>query len=439
MKTLLKLFVFASAIILIAIGCKKMLSNEDQSASGKTFNTAFVKNWYYGTFIKTAEWSGVAEKDKQLPDWKNGIVTTIDKFEAVVYPFIKGKHAFLMPGDNSLTAPQCKRIAAASLSKIAFIKTDDNKIVVKEIDYIPDWQYLQQKQFNIGEMKGVNGITDFSGRVITKDWAGNILSIQTQVDGKTIKYGRIVKEKKSGNTKNGDNTSSLGECTYTTLCLWQQDCVLTIYGDGMITNECGEWYIVECWEVENCPDPPPGGGGGGGPIEPPVCDPNAVWAEEEQFNNYVVMQSASEVSIDANTSPDGQDPITNAFTWIVAEALYGGWTVKANTNYSYFHDKYFDANLNAFIHTYNLFAFATGNGYFEGSNSVITSTYATTNPTVNQVINNNTSNTQGKSHVIGTLTHVCNIPIRIPYCGPLNLSSINHIDNSMFLILDRKM
>ncbi|MBK7307137.1 MAG: hypothetical protein IPI88_08860 [Chitinophagaceae bacterium] len=263
-----------------------------------------------------------------MPDWKNGVVTTIDKFEAVVYPFIKGKHAFLMRGDNSLTAEQCKRIAAASLSKIAFIKTDDNKIVVKEIDYIPDWQYLQQKQFNIGEMKGVNGITDFSGRVITKDWAGNILSIQTQVDGKTIKYGRIVKEKKSGNTKNGDNTSSLGECTYTTLCLWQQDCVLTIYGDGMITNECGEWYIVECWEVENCPDPPPGGGGGGGPIEPPTCDPSLVSPEEEEFNNHVLMQSSSQVTADAPTSAEGPNPISDTHIWTVAEGQLAGGRLK---------------------------------------------------------------------------------------------------------------
>ena len=185
MKTLLKLSVFASVIILIAIGCQKILSNRDLSAT--TFNTTAAKNWYYGTFIKSSEWSGSAKKDKQLPDWKNGVITTIEKQDAVVYPFIKGSRSFSIPGDKSLTEPQCKRIADASLSKIAFIKTADNKISVKEIDYIPDWQYLQNKQFNIGEMKGSSGKSDFTGRVITKDWAGNILSIQIQVDGKTVK------------------------------------------------------------------------------------------------------------------------------------------------------------------------------------------------------------------------------------------------------------
>lgn len=436
MKTLLKLFVFASAIILIAISCKKMLSNEDQSASGKTLNSAFVKNWYYGTFIKTAEWSAAAEKDKQLPDWKNGVVTTIDKSDAVVYPFIKGKHTFALPGANALTDPQGKRIAAASLSTIAFIKTADNKIVVKEIDYIPDWQYLQRKQFNIGDMKGENGRSDFSGMVITKDWAGNILSIQTQVDGKTVKYGRIVKEKKSGNTKKGDNTSSLGECTYTTLCLWQQDCVLIIYGDGMIENECGAWYIVECWEVENCPDPPPGGGGGGGgPIEPPACDPNAVSPEEEEFNNYVLMQSSSQVSADAPTSTEGPNPISGTQIWTVAGGQIAGWQIKANTNYSYFHDKYYDINLNAFIHTYDLFHYQTVSSYYVGSNSFITSTWTQTS-VQDQVFNNNTANTYGKSIVHGTIRHQANIPLNIPFC-PKVLDVTETIDPNTLIFYPR--
>ena len=418
MKTLLKLCVFASAIILIAISCKKMLSNEDQSASGKTFNTAFVKNWYYGTFIKTAEWSAAAEKDKQLPDWKNGVITTIDKLDAVVYPFIKGKHSFALPGGNALTDPQGKRIAAASLSTIAFIKTADNKIVVKEIDYIPDWQYLQRKQFDIGEMKGVNGKSDFCGRVITKDWAGNILSIQMQVDGKTVRVGKRVKDKKSDMPSKGDNTSSLGECTYTTLCLWQQDCVLIIHGDGMIENECGAWYIVECWEVENCPPPPPGGGGGGGgggPIEPPNCNPAMVSPEEEEFNNYVLMQSGSQVTADAPTSTEGQNPISGTHIWTVAGGQVSSWQIKANTNYSYFHDKYYDINLNAFVHTYNLFHYQTVSSYFVGSNSYITTTWTQTS-VLDQVLDNNTSNTRGTSIVHGTIRNQASIPLNLPFC-----------------------
>ena len=343
MKTLLKLFAFVSIIILIAIGCQKILSNDDLITSGEGLSKAVVKNWYYGTFVKTPEWAVAAKKDKQLPDWKNGVITTIDKQAAVVYPFIKGQHAFLLPGDKSLTESQCKRIADASLSKIAFIKTADNKITVREIDYIPDWQYLQNKKFNIGEMKGGNGISDFSGRVITRDWAGNILSIQIQVDGKTVKIGRRVNEKEAKSTsKGGDNTSSLEGCTYTTLCLWQQDCVITIYGDGMITNECGEWYIVECWEVENCPDPPPGGGGGGGPIDPPdPCEGEETCASKDSkvqntFDNGIIGSDPSTAEYGPIVIIDSRDksgPVTRQ-TW-KGVGWFSSFILKARFNCTY--------------------------------------------------------------------------------------------------------
>jgi hypothetical protein len=408
MKTLLKLFVFASVIVLIAISCQKLLSNEDLSAT--IFNTTAAKNWYYGTFIKSPEWSGSAQREKQLPDWKNGVVATIEKQDAVVYPFIKGSRSFLIPEDKSLSAPQCKRIADASLSKIAFIKTADNQITVKEIDYIPDWQYLQNKHFNIGEMKGANGKSDFSGSIITKDWTGNILSIQIQVDGKTVKIGKRVNDKKTINGSKGENnTSSLEGCTYTEFCLWQQDCVITIYGDGMITNECGEWYIVECWLVENCPDPPPP------PPPPPICDPTLVSPEEEEYNNYVLMGSGSPVTVDANTTTEGPNPISGVHIWTVASGSIANWQIKANTNYSYIHDKYFDINLNAFVHTYNLFNYQTVSSYYIGSNTFITSTWTQTS-VLDQVLDNNTSNTHGTSVVHGTIRHVANIPLNIPYC-----------------------
>lgn len=414
MKTFLKLFVFASVIILVAISCQKILSNEYASAS-TAFNNSAAKNWYYGTFIKTLEWANAAEKDKQLPDWKNGILTTIEMQEAVVYPFIKGKHTFSMPGDKSLTTSQCKRIADASLAKIAFIKAADGKITVREIDYIPDWQYLQKKNYNIGEMNEVNGKTDFTGRVITKDWAGNILSVKTQIDGKTVKVGRRVDDKKiSSHLKNGDNTSSLGDCTYQEFCLWQQDCVIRIYGDGMTEVECGEWYIVECWLEENCP-PGGGGGGGGGPIEPPTCDPSLVSPEEEEYNNHILMKSSSSVNLDADLTPDGPDPIIGVVNWIVAEGSVANWQIKANTNYSYYHDSYYDANLNAFIHRYDLFNYHTVSSYYVGSNTFIQSTWTQTS-VQDQVFNNNTANTKGSSVVHGTIRHVLSLPFNAPYC-----------------------
>ncbi len=416
MKTLLKLFLFTLATILIAISCQKLLSNQDLSAT--TFNTTVAKNWYYSTFIKSQEWSGSAQKNKQIPDWKNGKVTTIENQQAVVYPLIKETRSFLIPGDNSLTEPECKRVADASLSKIAFIKNNADQITVKEIDYIPDWKYLQRKHFNIGEMKDANGKSDFTGRVVTKDWAGKILSIQIQVEGKTVKVGKKVVDKKQHNSFNGNgNTSSTQGCTVIQYCLWQQDCVLIIYGDGWTENECGEWYIVECWEEEDCPPPPPGegGGGGGGNEDPPQCDPSLVSAEEEEYNNYVLMKSSSQVNEDAEITNDGPDPITGVLNWIVAEASIANWQIKANTNYSYYHDKYYDVNLNTFIHKFNLYYYQTVSSYYVGSNTFIQSTWTQTS-VQDQVFSNNTANTKGSSVVHGTIRHVLSLPLNVPYC-----------------------
>lgn len=409
MKTLLKLSVLALVIVLIAIGCKKMLSNQDLSAT--VFNTSAAKNWYYGTFIKSPEWSGSAQKDKQLPDWKNGVITTIENKEAVVYPFIKGSRSFSIPGDNNLTPVQCKRIADASLSKIAFIRNGVNQITVREMDYIPDWQYLQKKQFNIGDMRGVSGKSDFTGRIVTKDWAGNILSIKIQADGKTVKTGKIVNDKKSNSNVKGDNTSSLGECTYYEFCLWQQDCEIIIYGDGMIVNECGEWYIVYCWTEEDCPAEEEEEE----EESPPSCNPTLVSPEEEEFNNHVLMQSSSQITEDAPTSTEGQSPISGTHIWTVAGGQIAGWQIKANTNYSYYHDKYYDVNLNAFVHTYNLINYQTVSSYYVGSNSYITSIWTQTS-VLDEILDNNTSNARGKSTVHGTIRHYANIPLNIPFC-----------------------
>ena len=53
--------------------------------------TAFVKNWYYETFKKTAEWLSSAEHGKKLPDWKHGEYKKIGGMEIVEFPLIK-KH-----------------------------------------------------------------------------------------------------------------------------------------------------------------------------------------------------------------------------------------------------------------------------------------------------------------------------------------------------------
>jgi hypothetical protein len=279
MKALLKLSALVTMLVLIVMGCQKIMSSEDDIAAppSKEFNAAFIKEWYYGSFKKTPEWQVASAQGKQLPGWKNGVVTKIGKWDAIEFPLNRSKSSFAIAGDK-FTAAQCKKIADASISKIAFIKTDDNKIIVRAIDYIPDWEYLQNKQFDIGDAKTVNIKNDFTGMKIIKDWAGNFISSKILIDGKTVKTGR--KQNPATRPKGVGTPTSLDDCITIQLCIWLQDCIVTIENDVVTAEECGEWYNSgNCWPMEECNDSDDGedpceaygcggdGGGGGGEEE----------------------------------------------------------------------------------------------------------------------------------------------------------------------------
>jgi hypothetical protein len=437
MRTLLRLFAFVSIIVLIAMGCHKDLSYEEMLKlnSDKGFSSAFVKNWYYGSFIKTAEWSGSAEKKEKQPDWENGTKTMIGKLEAVEYPFIKGKSSYSISGDNSVTPAEAQKIAAASISKIIFIKTDNNQILVREINYVPDWVYLQSKKFNIGDMKSVTDKSDFTGRVIVKNWGGSILSTQVQIDGKTVKIGKKVTAKKAVNNE-GVNSLTQG-CLITTYCIWQQDCIITYNGDIIAGIECGPWFNTgECWQEENCSgggDDGGGGGddGGGGPDPCQTygacsCDPSLASPQEIEFNNYVLVKSSSQVNVDANITAGGPAPIIGVTNWVVTEGSTANWQIKANTQYSYYHTTIINIPANTTEESYDLFNYQTVSSYYVGSNTFIQSTWTQTS-VQDQVLNNKTTYTQGKSVVHGTIRHVLSLPFSAPYC-PKALDQTVEID-----------
>lgn len=432
MKSLLKLFAFTSALVLIAISCQKVLSNESSSSatSSKEFNTTFVKNWYVQTFVKTADWQNVWAKEKNVVDWKNDNYHKVGTMEVIEYPLQKQKTSLLII-HKSLTNDQIKKLVNASLKRVAFIKNTKNEISVRELDYIPDWEYLQKKQFDIGNIYYDKPGSDFTGNLVVKSWNGTILSMFK------IDNGAIAK-KYSFNAASG---TAQRRCPGDEACMWYEDC--DFYGDGFYTN-CGEPYMdpTDCIDTGNGCDPMGGGdpcqiygncnesgGGGAGSSPCTQCDPTLISPQEEEFNNYVQMASSSPITNNSPTSVAGPDPISGVTIWTVAEGALANWSVKANTEYKYYHYRVF--NTNAFVHEYDLFYYKTVSTYYTGSNSFITSTWNSTSVT-DQVINNNTSNTEGKSRVIGTIRHVANYEMKCPFC-PKVLDVTDDADKSMTL------
>ncbi|MBA3674704.1 MAG: hypothetical protein H0W75_07065, partial [Chitinophagaceae bacterium] len=160
MKSKLLLFLFSfSAIVIFIItfnSCKKVALDEVFTPEfDKTFNTAAAKEWYYGTFKKSAEWASyysiksgttanngaIASTEKaakpnelKLPDWKHGVYRKVGNMEVMEFPLHKAHRSISIP-NKSLTEGEKKKIAAASLTRIVFIKRGEN-IYVREIDYI---------------------------------------------------------------------------------------------------------------------------------------------------------------------------------------------------------------------------------------------------------------------------------------------------------------
>lgn len=240
-------WLFAAVIIAGTIiqACKKNVDVESTSLNNE-FTPASVKEWYYSTFKKSAEWAGSKEHGKKLPDWKNGIKTKIAGWDAIEFPLGKSISSFSISA-GQLTQADCKRLANASIAKVAFIKTKNNEIVVREVDYIPDWQYLQSKKFDISAVN-TGTANDFTGRVVIKKWDGSVIATKIVVDGKAVK----TTTKKDVEAKGATATNSLENCTTYEVCEWVRDCEIHYYGDGYIVQECSEWANTYCWYEQEC-------------------------------------------------------------------------------------------------------------------------------------------------------------------------------------------
>jgi hypothetical protein len=255
MRTLLKLSAFVSIIILIAMGCQKTLTNEDlltdAASTVKGFNTARVQEWYFGTFQKSAEWKGSSLQGKKIPDWKSGVYHKVGNIEIVEFPLLKEKTKISIPSNNSLTPAEKQKIANASLTKVLFIKNAKGNITVREVDYIPDWQYLQKKQFDISKVSYGKLGDDFTGKMVLKKWDGTILSRKLLSNGKISKNGKV--KKLEINTQSQEtNSTNLQECTAVTYCVFETFCEFTLIGDSWVIVCSEPTNTGDCWVEEYC-------------------------------------------------------------------------------------------------------------------------------------------------------------------------------------------
>lgn len=239
---------------MLLFSCQKEVSTSKESS---VFNAAAAKEWYYAEFKKSAEWRGSDMKGKKLPDWSSGVYKKIGNYEVVEFPLIKATKRFELMKDNSISAEDTRRIMESSVNSILFIRKG-KQIFVREVQYIPALQYLTASNFDISRNKISAIEKTFSGQIVIKKWNGAEVGRNVLVNGKIIKRYKLDNVLAKGLQRT--QSCQVGQLEITE---WARDCEVHIYGDGMVTNECGQWYQTgNTWCVDdvngqnpNCTDP----------------------------------------------------------------------------------------------------------------------------------------------------------------------------------------
>lgn len=87
-RSLLAFTALALSLLLIFIACRK---NDLPAKASDKFDVAAAKEWYYGTFKKSAAYSvhTINDKGKKLPSWSRGKYKKIGDLEIVEFPLVR--------------------------------------------------------------------------------------------------------------------------------------------------------------------------------------------------------------------------------------------------------------------------------------------------------------------------------------------------------------
>lgn len=411
-------------MVVTFFACKR---TADVQSADETFGIEQAKEWYYGEFKKSNEFKNSLVKGKQLPNWEKGTYRKEGDFEIVEFPLLKNNTTISVIKDKSVASQGINQIINASLKKIAFIKNANNEIFVREFDYVPFWNYLQTKGFDISGLDFGSKNNDFTGMLYVKKWGGSFISQHACYNGKFYK-----KEKKVNNTNTSNQETNTQPCPLIELCTYTQTCEFELHGDVWVnTGICDDPVKGDCEPIDdpNCPPPNGGGGeedpceilgtcggGGGGGVD---CA-GAEQEYREKFENYVSMETEGSISVDGPSSIAGSDPIADRISWTVAESSFGFWRVEAFSDYEYYKTSYMVITPSGALvnqNEYNITKFESFGSHFTGTHTLFESTWTQTGSALTQILNNNSSNARAKSRISGRIRHKSRTAIFIATCG----------------------
>lgn len=275
---------------------------------------------------------------------------------------------------------------------------------------------IMQQDVNAYLLEGKKIPADFNGTIMEYELDNKLLAAKvyekgTDVANKTAKLALKPTAKDKGNTTRSGNAAARVVC---------YEYYMQTFVNGLLVTEV--YLYTMCYGTPDATLENEGGGGGA------VDESAALMA---QFNDYIKYTSSPATASAPGTTPQ-PEPISYTHTWTVAEGT--AWSIYANTQMDYYHDKYYNMATNSIEHKYNIIYYKTVHTAYQGSNFFVNTTWLPSpNSPSDNVYNNNTGDAVGKSKVFGNVKHVANftIPNPIPFMPPIRPESQDAIGNNL--------
>lgn len=247
--------------------CRK--TDSPSPSVSKPFTTKAAKEWWYGSFRKSAAYSQIdrnsplappaGSSDKKYPSWKRAISYSIGKLQIVEMPLVYETNSILLPGMQKLyNTPEGFRIAKSVIHRLMLIKKADGTIAVRTVTIVPSPEYAKRHSYDISHISLKSLPSDFSGFQMISGWdkgEKNILRISA---GKPVKKMKIIAAETLARQKSSAGIAARQVCEDVWIPNLVWTCVVVPTGDDIADQErcqeIGTWveqggyYTVQCHE-----------------------------------------------------------------------------------------------------------------------------------------------------------------------------------------------
>ncbi len=255
---------------MLIYSCQKFGKDVYPNKQDSSFSIKNARRWYYNvfkkdpTFLKINKnslynyWRSASEPPKKYPIWGGAISEKVGHFDIIEMPLQVIKKAVGVPSyRQKLTSEEGKRIAQFSTERVGFIKNiATGKISKRIVQYIPDLNYLKQKNFSISQNTLTQISSDFTGWVTVRDWSDKVLGMYKFEAGRRIGHIRTILKP--------INPAAHTECVTVQIPIYYLTCVVAAPvdnpGDIPDCEEWGETFShyeseTQCFEVDDNPCP----------------------------------------------------------------------------------------------------------------------------------------------------------------------------------------